>query len=161
MRLVFGLDRVCNHRDEAVLVLFVEPCPLTVGIELQKPQLAVLADEVEASESVAGLVHEAFDGAFFRWSEFAARPDDRVLYDGFPGVVPVERISRCVRGVGLAVDIDDRHFLLAVNPLLYKPRIGNIESAGLDLFHEENLVLAYWRLRHCLDDPSAAFQFVW
>ena len=88
--MVLGLDCVRYERDEPVLVLFVEPRPLSVWVQFKKPKLAVFPYEVEAPEPVAGLVHESFDGVFFVGRQRTPRPRGWILYDGFSGVIPVE-----------------------------------------------------------------------
>ena len=80
MRQVLGLDGVGDERNETVFVALVKPRPLSIRVQLQEPQLAVLADEVEPPEPVAGFVHKALDCAFFLLRKLASRPGSRFFH---------------------------------------------------------------------------------
>ena len=156
VRPVLGLDRVCDERDESLLVFFVKPRPLSVGVEFEEPKFAVLPDEVEASESVAGFVHEALDGPLVLRRQRTSWPRLGVRKDRFSGVFAAERVTRCACRIRLAVDIDDRHLLFAINSLLHEPGIAKIKGVRINFLHEEHLALADGGRCHRLDDPSPA-----
>ena len=81
---VLSLDRIRDERDEPVFIFFVEPCPLSVGIEFEEPKFSVLPDEIEAPKPVACFVHEALDGPLVFGRKGTSRPRGRVLEYGFP-----------------------------------------------------------------------------
>ena len=137
---VVGEDQIGDRGDEFVGIVFVEPCPLAVGIELEKPEFAVFADKVEAPEAVAGFGHEGADCAFFGRREFARNPFRRIVNRSFPDIQRIGDIrSRIAVGEDFSVCIDDGDFVLAFDFLLEKPRIGNVQLGRIDFLDEKGL----------------------
>ena len=71
---IFGFDCFGNKRYEAILVLLIKPCPLSIGIKLKKEEFTAFSDKIEPTKPIARLAHESTDGAFIEDRQFAARP---------------------------------------------------------------------------------------